>query len=308
MGTQSATDRQAEIGQLVTYSVTDAEIAKLRASYANIRFDEPAAYEEGRKAIATLRGLRSAVEARRKQLKQESLDFGRLVDGAAKKLTAAIEEIELPLKALKDRVDQTKEDAERAAADEAARLAREAEDARLADERAKLAAETAAFEARRKAADAERLHREAEEKAERDRVASEQRAAQAKIDAERAEVEAKERAIREREEAAARAEAERQAAIQAEREAAEQAQRDRVAAAEVEAAEVARVAAEQARLDALRPDVERVLAFAGELRELAGRAPTVESDEARAAVEWVCSRLDTIAGQVVTRFAPAAVT
>lgn len=125
----------------VTYETTTEDIAKLAASYAGLSATED--YEAVRVAIADLRTRRVAVEARRKDLKRESLEFGRKVDEVAKALTASIEAIEAPLQASRQAVDDEKdrlkreaEDRKRAELEARVRVEREAEDARLRAERA----------------------------------------------------------------------------------------------------------------------------------------------------------------------------
>lgn len=121
---------------------------------------------------------------------------------------------------------------------------RDAEEAAAAAERDRVAAE--------QKAEADKL---AAERAEIDRAKAELAAAQAKIDAENKRIE---------DEQAAREEAEALAKFKAE--AAEQARLDAIAAkerAEIEAKErAAAAAAEAARLEALKPDVEKLLAVA----------------------------------------------
>ena len=94
---------------LVTYDVTPEQIEAKKAAYAALEATTPKGYEEVRKAIGDLRGLRVAIEDRRKELKKDSLEFGRLVDGEAKRITALIEGIEEPLKLKKAAVDDEKE-------------------------------------------------------------------------------------------------------------------------------------------------------------------------------------------------------
>lgn len=247
--------------ELVTYPVTVEAIAEAKAKYAGLSCDTPAGYEQVRLAIAHVRTTRVAVEDRRVALKADALAYGRLVDSRAKEITALLVEIEEPLKAKKQAVDDEKARARaeaeaaklraleaeiaarRAAQEEEARLVREAEEKRLAEERAALEAERAklaeaqaALEAARaaeaaawKRAEAERIARmEAERKAEADRIEAAARAERDRLEAER------------------RAEAERQ-----------RAERDRIAA-EKRAAEIA----------ALRPDLEKIAAFSAQIRAL----------------------------------------
>ena len=292
----------SESAALVTYSVTEEQIAETKARYAALSCDTPKGYEEVRLAIAEVRDARVAVEKRRVELKADALAYGRLVDSRAKALTALLVEIEEPLKAKKQAVDDEKarlraeaEAAKRAAieaeiaakrAEEEAqaRLVREAEERRLAEERAaieaeraKLAEAQAALEAARKAEEERRENeRRAEEakladarKAEEERFAAIRKAEEERLAAERRAEEERQRAER------AAIEAERKA-VAAAREAQERAELERQAKlrAEREAVENAeREKREAAEAEARRPDVEKVRTFAAQLREIA--MPTV---------------------------------
>lgn len=129
----------------VVYDVTDDAIALKRGKYALLKADTPQGYKEVQLAIADLRETRVAIEKRRKELKADSLEYGRKVDTVAKLLITQIEDIEKPLKALKSAVDEEKAQAK--AAKEAAE--RQALRADLDAEAARLAAERAEFEAER---------------------------------------------------------------------------------------------------------------------------------------------------------------
>lgn len=281
----------AEIVHPVVYPVTEQEIAEATAKYAAISFDTPEGYEEGRKAIAHLRSARTAIEKRRVELKQDALEFGRKVDSIAKKLTALVTGIEEPLREKKAAIDDAAEHARRAA-EEAARVAaearakaeRQAEEARIAEEKRKLDEQRKLFEAEQRKADAERSAREAQEKAERQRVEAEQQAERDRLAVQRREIEEAQRKIREQQEAAERAETERLAKIEADRLAIEQAERDRIAAE-----------AEAARLEAMRPDLERVSAWAAAIREFSDTCPALASDRAADAIGWSTGRLEFIA-------------
>lgn len=333
----------SESAALVTYAVTEEQIVETKARYAALSCDTPKGYEEVRLAIAEVRDARVAVEKRRVELKADALAYGRLVDSKAKELTAMLLEIEEPLKAKKQAVDDEKariraeaEAAKRAAIEaeiaakraeeeEQARLAREAEEKRLAEvraaleaERAKLAEAQAALEAARKAeeerieaaareerarveaakkAEEERqrvererieAERRAEEaklaairKAEEERLASERRAEEERQRAERAAIEAERKAVAAAREAQERAEFERQAKLRAEREAAEKAERAKREAAEAEAR---------------RPDVEKVRAFAAQLREIV--MPTVNDPGLADALVVAWDALGSIADEL----------
>lgn len=303
---------------LVKYDVTPEQIEAKKAAYAALEATTPKGYEEVRKAIGDLRTLRIAVEDRRKELKKDSLEFGRLVDGEAKRITALIEGIEEPLKLKKavvddekERIRKEKEAAEKAALEAKVRAEREAEEARLkairdeeerrlAEERKALEAEKARLaEEKRKADEAARIERErveAEQKAERDRLAAErakveaeQKAERDRLAAEQRKVEEERRRVQAEKDAADRAEFERQARIKAEAEAKAKAERDAREAEERRVAEEARKAAEAKRREEMRPDVEKVAAFADLIAAFV--PPNVTSDECVNAVNLAMKRL-----------------
>lgn len=256
------------VTMLVRYDVTEQQIAELRTQFAGYTFETPAKYEQGRRAIATLRDLRVAVEKKRVALKAGALAYGRKVDSVAEQLTVAIEAIEQPLKALKTAVDEETarakaeaEAAQRAAAEAAAKVARDAEEDRL---RAAREAEEQRLAAERAQLDAQRAEL-AELKRQRD-------AERAQLDQERRAIEA-EKALQER------LEFERLTTVRLEREAREQAERDRLAAEEARVAETERQAELARRLEALKPDAEKLKAFAADINTLT--PPDVHSDEAR---------------------------
>lgn len=279
--------------QLVSYHVTEAQIAATREACAALTADTPAGYEAVRQAIAHLRDTRGAIERRRVELKADALAWGRSVDAEAKRFTALLAEIEEPLKAKKAVIDDEKArlkaeaDAERLRVLEAeicanqerqeaeARAAREAEEARLAEERARLDAERAALAEERRQAD------------EAARVAREQREAdEAALRAERDALDAERRAVEAERARAEREEFERQARIKAEADAAAKVEQDRIDALE-----------RQARLDALRPDLEKVDAFTAALRAVP--VPKVKSKklaallaDGAAGVAAVADRID----------------
>ncbi len=280
--TTTNTDIPTATQLVARYGVSGEAIAELRARFQGVTFDTPANYEVGRKAIGTLRDLRGKVEKRRKELKADSLEYGRRVDAAAKELTKLISDIEDPLQAAKDAVDEAeakrKRDEERAElikleeelrvkreADEAeAKKKRAEEEARLAEERRRLAEEEAKLAERRR-------QEEAAAQAERDRLAAQRR-----------EQEARERELREREAAARLEQEQREAAERARREAAEAEERAR---------------AEEARLAALAPDVEKVRVYAGRIRALAEAAPAL-AEPCADAIEWAQGRLRKLADQI----------
>ncbi len=322
------TTTEIETG-VVRFGIADTKIAELREAFAGLRADTSEGYSEVTKAIATTRALRVNVEKTRKELKASALDYGRRVDGEAKRLTVMLEDIEEPLKLEKQSIDdeklrikREKEEAERAAIEAELKARREAEEARL---RAEREAEEAKLAEERKAIEAERAKLEAERDAERQRVEAEQKkvaeqqaAERAKLDADRREYEAKQAAERaaleakqaeidaqreeanrvERERLAAikaeqdRKEAEINARLEAERIAKEKAEQDRLDKIEAEKmAEAVRLSelAEAERLEAMKPDVEKIRAFANTLRAIV--IPEVTSDTAQSFMAGVEDQL-----------------
>jgi hypothetical protein len=234
-------------------------------------------YEAVRLGIGELRQLRVSVEKRRVELKADALKYGREVDRVAKALTEQLEAIEEPLKLLKAGVDE-----QRARAKEAARAAEEArmreqlaaEQARLEADRQRLAEEAAEREelARERAEiEAEKLARQqAVLQAERERLAAER--AKLEIDAQLARVAEGERQRQEREEIA----------------------RER-AALEAEKADRAQTEAERVAAEALKPDIEKVRAFAQRIRDVNETYPHVESQVARDLVSLALHELEQVA-------------
>ena len=98
------------------YDVTDAAIEELKNELTGLT-----EYNAVSKGIAKVRTLRTRIEATRKQLKADSLAWGRKVDAEAKRITEALEAIEEPLKRLKQQIDEAKE-REKAAIEAARRV------------------------------------------------------------------------------------------------------------------------------------------------------------------------------------------
>lgn len=96
---------------IIDYSVTDAALAELKEKYGGLRakFGDGMAYKSVTDAIAVVRTLRVNVEKKRVELKADALEYGRKVDAEAKRITAALLEVEEPLKANKDEIDAEKE-------------------------------------------------------------------------------------------------------------------------------------------------------------------------------------------------------
>lgn len=318
---------------IAEYSPTAAALAELRARLSNVAYDVSTikGLDIAKKDRAEVRGLRVALEKKRVELKAPALERSRLIDAEAKALTAELEALEKPIDD-QIKAEERRKEVEKAAREQAEREAAAAIQARIdairayalipagtkaADIRAnidnleavdvsldafgerageaaqaktqtratmvELHAAAVAHEAEqeRMAAEREELARqraaqEARDKAERERIAAEQ-----KIEADRL---AAERRAFEQEQAAARAEAKK-------REDADRARRDEEdrLAREARAAEDRRLAAERAELEAK----QRAIREAEEAKAAAERKAAQDEADRAAAAER--KRLDEIA-------------
>ena len=111
------TTGEKEETKIVKYSVTMAQIAKLKKEYNEVPKDLSVKknYELVKKAASHIRGLRGEVEKRRKELKADALEWGRKVDSTAKEITTALIEIEEPFATAKKDHDTAIELAKREA-------------------------------------------------------------------------------------------------------------------------------------------------------------------------------------------------
>lgn len=250
-----------------------------------------------RKARLDVRNHRVAVEHKRKALKADALDYGRKVDSAAKLLTDELLKIENHLIA-----------EETAVTDEIVRITREEEERKLAllEDRIKkleavkcsimtyagigtmdsgqfaetLSTATERYE-KKKAEEARQKHEaqgaEQQRKAEEKRLAVERK----KLEEEKAELEAKKAKIEAEKQ---RVENER---VEAVRKVAEEKQREEEAKAERE---------RQKRLEAMRPDIEKLARIANTLDTI--RVPEVASAHAQPKREQVIGILRRAAAQI----------
>ena len=113
--------------QIIEYRPTAAALAELGVRYKGVVFQvtETKGMADAKAARAEIRGYRTDLEKMRKELKADVLEKGRLIDGEAKRITTALEELEEPIyaqikaeEARKEAERKAKEEAERAAADE----------------------------------------------------------------------------------------------------------------------------------------------------------------------------------------------
>ena len=261
--------------ELAKYSLSDARIAEMRVNCMCIIVKDPKdmdSYVDCREKYKMVHEIRMGIEAKRKELKASSLEFGRAVDGEAKRLTKGVREIEDHLmeqrKVVEDekkRIEEAKIQAEK---DEKEKDRRE-EEARLETQRKeqeiirrqlkeaqdKLDADKKAIEEER---EANRLERERLEYAALE-------AEEAKEEAVREEKERKEKIIQDEKD---RKEAEEkyrkdvaQAKIDATNEAIKQEQ-ERVAALKAAKLEAER---EANRQEELKPDIEKLQRLAVDL-------------------------------------------
>lgn len=288
----------------VDYGVTEDSLKALAESFSDIKeVPDRKSYDAAQKAVTTLKRARTNIETRRKELKSDALEFGRLVDSTAKDLTAVIQPEEQRIQDLLDVV-------------KAQKAAEKAERERIEQERidrilARIDAIVKVPASLQRADSAKVLEaRDAMEKEVIDDTFEEfvERAAEAKAntieelnelyagalhDERIAEQERKER---ERIEAEQKAEAERlaaeRAALDAERKAQEEAERKRHAEAEAkiaaERAEIERqqseLRAEQERMEKAKRDEEERQRQEAEAKERAEREAE-EKAEAKARAE-----------------------
>lgn len=98
--------------ELTKFDVVVPAVAELSKEFLPLKIisiDDTEGYTEVSKALRFVVSRRTAVEDKRKELKADSLAYGRAVDARAKEITEMLSPIELHLKAEKDRIDEEKE-------------------------------------------------------------------------------------------------------------------------------------------------------------------------------------------------------
>jgi Icc-related predicted phosphoesterase len=263
---------------LTKYHIADAEISALKEKFMPLEINgvnDTGGAKAVHNARIIIKNHRVDVEKRRKELKADSLKWGQRVDAEAKRITGLLDPIEQHLIGQEDAYEAEKErikNAERLRLEAEARAKQEAEAARLKSEHdaevARMKAEAEKIASERAALDAERARIEAQAQALADATAAHQR-----------EVDAEER----RKAAVLQAERDRLAAIElvkqrqleieeAKAKAAERARietESRIAREAEEAKQkTEREEATRIRLEELRPDKEKMLAFADKLDTL----------------------------------------
>ena len=98
--------------ELTKFDVVIPAVAELSKEFLPLKIasiDDTEGYAEVSKALRFVVSRRTAVEDKRKELKADSLAYGRAVDARAKEITEMLSPIELHLKSEKDRIDEEKE-------------------------------------------------------------------------------------------------------------------------------------------------------------------------------------------------------
>jgi DNA polymerase III gamma/tau subunit len=94
---------------IAKFGVADAAIAELKEKFAPLQIagvDDLQGFEAVKRARLEVRKYRTRIEEVRKALKADSLEYGRRVDGEAKRLTALILEVEGGLQAKETAIEQ----------------------------------------------------------------------------------------------------------------------------------------------------------------------------------------------------------
>lgn len=274
---------ESRVTAVEPYSEIREQLHELRIKNESVAFDyhDPKGEKMARSHIHAMRGVKGAVERKRKELKAEALEYGRRIDAGAKQIAAELDDMiavhQGPLDEIAERERQRVEAIEKAIA-----AITEASDPLAAKQEPTAREIAAVIEAVKAIGISADVYQERMAEATKLRdgelvALTEWHERQVKREAERAELErlrreAEEKARREREEAIAKAAAEK-----AKREAEEKAERDRIAAEQKAKAE--REAAER-REAALKEAEARAKREAEEAREKAKR--DIAEAEARA--------------------------
>lgn len=104
---------QKKSQDLASFNITDAALAKYKAEYMPLvinGIDDKEGYKLVDAARKIIKAKRIEIEKRRKELKEESLNYGRWVDGQAKNITQELDPIETHLTSEQQRIDQVIEE------------------------------------------------------------------------------------------------------------------------------------------------------------------------------------------------------
>lgn len=110
------------VTEIAEYSQTAAALADLRHRFLGIAFNVATTkgLDEAKKARQEVKGYRTALEAKRKEIKAPALERCRLIDDEAKTITAALLELEEPIDQ-QIKAEEARKEAEKAAKAEAER-------------------------------------------------------------------------------------------------------------------------------------------------------------------------------------------
>lgn len=98
--------------ELQKFNVTDAAIAEMKDSFMPLKIngiDDKEGYKKVKEARIIVKNKRIEVEKRRKELKEDSLKYGRAVDAEAKRITGLLVPIEYYLQHQEDVIEQEKD-------------------------------------------------------------------------------------------------------------------------------------------------------------------------------------------------------
>lgn len=113
---QLPTFQQLVDRELSKYDEVIPKIEEIKAELMPLKIqsiDDQNGYEEVAKALRFVVSKRTAIEQKRKELKADSLAFGRAVDARAKEITEMLAPVEEHLKAEKQKIDDQKAEIER---------------------------------------------------------------------------------------------------------------------------------------------------------------------------------------------------
>ncbi len=118
--------------QISEYSHTASALAELRNRLQNVAYEVSTTkgLDVAKKDRAEVRGLRTALEAKRVELKAPALERSRLIDAEAKRLTAELVALEEPID-LQIKAEERRKEVEKAAREQAEREAAAAIQARI---------------------------------------------------------------------------------------------------------------------------------------------------------------------------------
>jgi len=98
--------------QLQKFNITDAAIAEMKAQFLPLKIEgleDKEGYKKVHEARMIVKGKRIEVEKRRKELKADSIAFGKAVEGEAKRIFTLLEPLEKYLTDQEEAIDNEKE-------------------------------------------------------------------------------------------------------------------------------------------------------------------------------------------------------